>query len=277
MLNNLSVAKRLSGAFAAVIAVFLAVCAVALVTASRLAEADRWNTHTHHVLDAAQGLLLGMVNMETGARGFLLSGDDRFLEPWDGGQKSFDSHWDGARRLTADNPDQQRRLDEIKVRQGEFVAVVKGLIQARRDVVAGSKPMDDFVAAFKQGKDKAAMDAFRGLQGQFDKAERDLLASRAQTADDLRAANRAAITLGALLAIGLSVGLGLWVTRSILRQMGGEPDYAAGVVRAIAQGNLAVEVHTRSGDTTSLLADVRAMRDGWRRWWAGCARARSRC
>jgi hypothetical protein len=79
MFNNLSVARRLTSAFAAVIVVFLAVCATALVVASRLTEADDWNTHTHHVLQKAQGMLLGMVNMETGARGFLLAGDDRFL------------------------------------------------------------------------------------------------------------------------------------------------------------------------------------------------------
>ena len=262
MFNNLSVARRLTGAFAAVIVVFLAVCATALVVASRLTEADDWNTHTHHVLQKAQGMLLGMVNMETGARGFLLAGDDRFLEPWEGGLKAFAADWDDAKRLTADNPGQQKRLDEMKARHLEFVGVVRAMIQARREVTAGSKPMDDFVAVFKQGQDKAAMDAFRGLQGQFDKAERDLLVVRAQTASDLRATHRTAITLGALLAIGLSVGLALWVSRSILRQLGGEPDYAASVVRAIAQGNLAVEVHTRQGDSTSLLAGVLAMRNG---------------
>lgn len=122
----------------------------------------------------------------------------------------------------------------MKALSDEFSQLAQGLIKARREVLAGSLSMDDFIGRFKQGKDKAAVDGFRSLQAEFDKAERDLLATRAHDADDLRAANRAAIIGGALLAIGLATGLGLWVARSILRQLGGEPDAAAGVVRAIA-------------------------------------------
>ena len=52
----------------------------------------------------------------------------------------------------------------------------------------------------------------------------------------------------------------VFVTRSVLRQIGGEPDYASSLVREISAGNLAVEVRTRPGDTTSLLACMSAMR-----------------
>ncbi len=51
------------------------------------------------------------------------------------------------------------------------------------------------------------------------------------------------------------------LTRSITRQLGGEPDYAASVAREIAVGNLAVEVQIRAGDESSLLAVMKAMRD----------------
>ena len=64
----------------------------------------------------------------------------------------------------------------------------------------------------------------------------------------------AAALMGALIA---------WVlTRSITRQLGGEPDYTASVVHEIASGNLAVEVQTQPGDSTSLLAEIKTMRDG---------------
>ena len=63
-----------------------------------------------------------------------------------------------------------------------------------------------------------------------------------------------AALMGALIA---------WVlTRSITRQLGGEPDYTASVVHEIASGNLAVEVQTQPGDSTSLLAEIKTMRDG---------------
>ena len=63
----------------------------------------------------------------------------------------------------------------------------------------------------------------------------------------------AAALIGAVIAWAL--------TRSITRQLGGEPDYTTSVVHEIAAGNLAVDVHTRAGDSTSLLAQIKTMRD----------------
>ena len=51
------------------------------------------------------------------------------------------------------------------------------------------------------------------------------------------------------------------IARGTLRELGGEPDYAADIVRAIAGGNLAVNVQTRPGDRTSLLATMEMMRE----------------
>jgi methyl-accepting chemotaxis protein len=57
------------------------------------------------------------------------------------------------------------------------------------------------------------------------------------------------------------VGLGLLITRHLLRQLGGEPDYAATIAGKIAAGDLAVPVDTKDGDESSLLFAIRSMRD----------------
>jgi methyl-accepting chemotaxis protein len=57
------------------------------------------------------------------------------------------------------------------------------------------------------------------------------------------------------------VALGLLITRSLTRQLGGEPAYAAEVAGRIAAGDLATEVRLRSGDDSSVLAAMQAMRD----------------
>ena len=49
------------------------------------------------------------------------------------------------------------------------------------------------------------------------------------------------------------------VTRGIMRQLGGDPEYVRDIVRQIADGNLSVEVETRSGDTQSLMAAMHTM------------------
>ena len=66
---------------------------------------------------------------------------------------------------------------------------------------------------------------------------------------------------GCVLAIVLALGLAFTITPSITRALGGEPAQAADAAREIAQGNLTVEVPCRAGDSTSLMAAMKAMRD----------------
>jgi len=59
----------------------------------------------------------------------------------------------------------------------------------------------------------------------------------------------------------LSTALGVLFTRSLLRQLGGEPEYAASVASEVARGNLSVTVDVATNDRSSLLHALAAMRD----------------
>ena len=60
-------------------------------------------------------------------------------------------------------------------------------------------------------------------------------------------------------AVLISILLAWLITRSLVRQLGGEPGYAAEVVSRIAEGDLRVQINTRPGDTTSMLAAIHGM------------------
>ena len=62
-----------------------------------------------------------------------------------------------------------------------------------------------------------------------------------------------------LAALLLGVGFAVWIIRSLLRQLGADPAYASEVVKAIADGDLTLEVRTREGDTSSLLFAMKGM------------------
>ena len=197
----MTVSKRLLLAFAAVIFVFLAVGGTSLFSSLRLGEADRWNRHTYAVIDQGSALMQAMTDMETGARGYLIAGEEAFLGPWTSGQAAFDKAWAEAKSLTADNPAQQQRLDGIKASRDEFVAVANALIQARRQLASSGGSVEALTAEFKQGKDKAAMDRLRALQAEFEQAEAGLLATRTADANALRTFNRIVIVAGSLFAV----------------------------------------------------------------------------
>jgi len=54
---------------------------------------------------------------------------------------------------------------------------------------------------------------------------------------------------------------GIWIIRVLLRELGGEPNYARQVARGIASGDLDIEILARDGDSISLMAAMKNMRD----------------
>lgn len=62
-------------------------------------------------------------------------------------------------------------------------------------------------------------------------------------------------------ALLVCMGVAFMITKGLLRQLGGEPTYAAEIANKIAQGDLSVHVETKSGDQSSLLFSIRTMRE----------------
>lgn len=88
--------------------------------------------------------------------------------------------------------------------------------------------------------------------------------SNASVADDASAAFKAATSMMLMLsALALAAGIyAAWmISRSLLRQLGGEPDYAAKIASQIAAGELMVNIDLRHGDQHSLIAEMKNMRD----------------
>jgi methyl-accepting chemotaxis protein len=74
-------------------------------------------------------------------------------------------------------------------------------------------------------------------------------------------ARAVSFSIGGVILAALMVGVGLIISRGILKQLGGEPDYAADVTREIAKGNLTVPIEIKQGDSSSLLFAIKEMRD----------------
>jgi len=64
-----------------------------------------------------------------------------------------------------------------------------------------------------------------------------------------------------LCAVAASAGMAVFISRSITRQLGGEPDFAMAIANGIAQGDLTQDITLRPGDQSSLLYTIKAMRD----------------
>jgi methyl-accepting chemotaxis protein len=252
--------KKLTLTFATILVVAGALFSIAVVNIGKMRDATDLNTRTFKALDAGQGMLLDMVNIETGLRGFIASGADKFLEPLKAGEAKFKVDFDEAKKLTADEPAQQARLDKLMEHHRQFMGVANSLMALRRDVTEGKISTQDLLREFKAGRDRASMDAFRAGMGEFMADESKLLDARSATLASTSSWTAGMLVVGGVAMCLLTVALGALLVRSVFRQLGGEPGTAVELVGAVAKGDLTVHIDVKPGDTTSLIARLADMR-----------------
>jgi methyl-accepting chemotaxis protein len=92
-LSDLKIATRLHLGFGAVVALLIALVSLAYTNFARLGSADDMNVHTYRVLGEVDAALASLIDVETGERGFALTGKDASLEPYNSGKDEFSSTW----------------------------------------------------------------------------------------------------------------------------------------------------------------------------------------
>ena len=73
-----------------------------------------WVDHSDQVITSARQAMRSIVEMETGLRGYYLTKDQGFLDPYNDARSKVREQLDDLQRLTADNPSQQQRLQEVR-------------------------------------------------------------------------------------------------------------------------------------------------------------------
>src|SRR6478672_5164777 len=183
MLNfsKFKVGTRLYSGFGALIVLLLALQVNAYVNFTRLSQAVGWNTHTYEVMIEVDEILTSLVNIETGERGFALTGNEDSLEPLRLGMEAYKQHFDKAKSLTSDNREQQDRFARLETQYEQWQSNgVKPVIDMRRAVSAGNQNIDHLLALIKEGKGKRGMDGMRALLSDIRSAESSLLDKRAK-------------------------------------------------------------------------------------------------
>ncbi|HJV84633.1 MAG TPA: methyl-accepting chemotaxis protein [Noviherbaspirillum sp.] len=249
-LSNLKIGTRLYGGFSAVVLLMIILLSVAYANFSRLGQANFMNIHTYQVLEEVKGMLSSLIDIETGQRGFSLSGRDSSLEPLKAGENDFKVHWDKARSLTSDNPKQQERLTQLFAAQQKWMSdAIDPAIALRRDIESGKAKMDAVVELERAAKGKQAMDSMRVLIADLDKEERQLLGVRAKDAQDLQSLTGSTMIGGGMLGMVLAAVLAVWLTRNITRPMSDAVEMA----RRVAKGDLTAHINTTATDETGQL------------------------
>lgn len=164
------------------ILISLACAAVLLVIMTVLAarafdERDRqeqWLIHSHKVSGALESFLSLLKDAETGQRGFLLTAQSRYLEPYQRAVADLPAAEKKLEQLLADNPEQIRRMAELKQ------YAMKKLRELERTIELGRQDPQAAMEAVLTDRGQQFMDESRRLVAAMMQTERDLLLDRTE-------------------------------------------------------------------------------------------------
>ncbi|MFT3837248.1 MAG: CHASE3 domain-containing protein [Myxococcaceae bacterium] len=215
MNRNWTYGSRLAFGFTLAGVVLLVVSLTGYRSNQRLIENDRLVSHTHQVRRQLAWLLARVVDAETGERGFVITGDEVYLEPYQAAVGDIDKTFDEVRRLTSDNPSQQQRLAAMRPAIDAELVVLREVIAARR-----ASGADAASAQIVKGASKQHVDEVRKVVAEMDEAEASLLQLRAAEAEASADLTRSVILFGSVFGVLLVALTGWVISRALSRQIG---------------------------------------------------------
>ena len=188
--------------------------------------------------------------------------------------------------LNADAADRERQTQVIAQSRQEVVrlfdtldktltepkdrALLQNVKEQRALYLAGQEELLGFIRSdqtdqsreYLASKLRPVLASYKASIGALVESEKNAIVTAGTDARDTALnARNTLIGLG-VAALLMAAALGWLITRSLLRELGGEPRTAADVARAVAGGDFTQPIAVKDGDTTSLMAQLAAMKDG---------------
>jgi methyl-accepting chemotaxis protein len=206
----MSIVRKIAVSFALTLFAFAAIEGLVYRNTERLIDDSHWVVHTHSVLEVIASSYLSLRRSVSSVHEYVITGDDGRLAMYRAEQANLKAAIDEFARLTADNPNQQRRVPIVK---GQLAAFVEAL-----DRVAGERTSKGIDAAMQLVRDGSERDSTEELRASFHEIQADeqrLLTERNQASDETAQLSLKALVWGSLFTIVLCAVVGVLITRAI--------------------------------------------------------------
>jgi methyl-accepting chemotaxis protein len=234
-----NVGMKIGAGFSLAVAIFLIVGAVSYQSTIQLVAASDSRRQTFELLGQLDDVMSAVQDVQIGQRGYALTGEESYLEPYRAALGTIDTRLQEFRRLTAADAEDRRRGDALELLVRNYLALAEATVEAIR-----TKGPEAGVEIIRTGKGKALMDDIRAAIGGIESETNALLQQRIEEAEANATRSQWTIALGTLTALLLAAVAGLVITRNIAGPL---QDLTA-VAERITVGDLSVMV---SGDARS--------------------------
>lgn len=158
--------------------------------------------HTYRVITQVQETLVDLIDAETGQRGYVLTGDDRYLLPFEKAKRESPTALASLRELVHDSPSQVARVDRTRELVDEKFDELNATIAVRRE-----QGFDAARAMVVADHGRRSMDAVREFLLAMQRNELALLDERAVAAEGTERRLLMTTLLCAALSLVARVGL----------------------------------------------------------------------
>jgi len=252
-----SIGTKIGAGYALALAMLVVLGVVSYRNTTGFIEATQMKVHSYQVLDNLNQVLSALQDAETGQRGYIIVGEDRYLEPYQAGTTAVNKALQNLRQLTADNPGQQQRLDALEPLIAAKFAELKETIDLRK-----SKGFDAALQVVQTDKGKKIMDDIRTVLAAMGSEEKALLEQRDAGVKASSGTTISTIVYGVPLAFAVLMLIGFLVTRTITRQLRESiallSSSAAEILATTTQvASGAAETATAVSETTATVEEVK--------------------
>lgn len=239
-----TVGTKIMSGFGFALLILAVVSTVSYRSTTSLIKNAEWVAHSHRVVESLESVIAQMTNAETGQRGFLLTGLDRYLEPFNSALTNVEPKLTELRSLTSDNHDQQTRLERLAPLVAAKFAELKETIELRKN-----KGFDAALEVVLTDRGKATMDDIRRMIGEMQNEENRLLTQRTEESKSSAQWSIATILVGGITAFVLVGVSGTLIQRSIAVPLIRFVDF----VDRIGKGDLTGQAKITSNDEVGKL------------------------
>jgi len=257
-LNQLKVGTRLAAGFGTVLVLMLIVIGFALGKIALLNDGTRVIVdEVWPKVDLARDSQALVDQTAIALRNMMLTHDEQDArqqrEHLSAARKEIDAKLRKLQQL-ATNEQGRQKLTALLALRARYVAESDKVLE-----VIQQKRVDEYRPALTALRPILA-DYKQGLAGTVAFEIKQLASTREAAMQAYTDSRNLMLALGAA-ALLLGAAIGWLIRNSLVKQLGGEPAYAAQVTERIAAGDLSTAIELRSGDTSSLLFAIRTMRD----------------
>ena len=178
-MKNVSLGRKILAGFIGCTIILIVVAVISFRNGEKFVDTNQWVNHTYQVLNELEKIMTNTSDIQTGMRGFVITGEEKYLRPFNQARLTLQEGIGKATELTRDNPTQQKNLAHISTLSDTLIKFLDACIETRK-----TKGFETAKTLVSTGEGERLVNDTRSIINTAKETEQTLLAQRKQASEE---------------------------------------------------------------------------------------------